>query len=357
MYNGNKAYGADMPHLYPLPILKSSTFFPPIDYSTSHSSTDSALLPSEVNNFNGINQSSALGTITVFPETIALGLPERDEFSQSSFGFSSPNETAFPMISHDSSMTQDPWGQLSRAVSPPTVPTHRKTTADGNESWDLTMPTPVRSIGLEDIVAAGMQVLLFNQPSHSSIRKRIQSKKSGFHLPSPYSNTLDISRSRTLAACLHNAHSMGFAISDVIKPSCIAPSMFYRPHRPEDDLTSLFASASASNPRMPENLRPTLQQVLHPHPAFLDLIPIPGFRSKVILASVRRGWDDVGIGGLNLFELKRDIFQDGLSWQGPDIYGDKSKKIEPWDMMSWEASGWFVRKWSCLIDDSVSVNA
>jgi hypothetical protein len=65
----------------------------------------------------------------------------------------------------------------------------------------------------------------------------------------------------------------------------------------------------------------------------------------------------VGIGGLNLFELKRDIFQDGLSWQGPDIYGDKSKKIEPWDMMSWEASGWFVRKWSCLIDDSVSVNA
>lgn len=285
----------------------------------------------------------------------AFDIPERDEISKSDFNSLGRLETQAPVTSDSLSVERGRGGLFpGRALSAtPSIPHARRQEILHHDpsTWDATIPPAAKSIGLEEIIAAGMQVLLFNRSSPPS--KSTELTMASFSLPSPYTNVLNTRRTRTLTACIHNARSMGFQTSDVIKPHCIAPSLFYRPHSPGDDYEALVASAT--NPNTPAHLQPTLAQVLYQHPAFLDLIPIPGFRSKVILAAVRKGWSMGGMGSLDLFDLKRDMFQDGLVWRSYDGYDEQGVNGEPWDMRSWEASGWFATKWRGLVDDDVHV--
>jgi hypothetical protein len=78
---------------------------------------------------------------------------------------------------------------------------------------------------------------------------------------------------------------------------------------------------------------------------------------KVILTAVKRGWEKVGVEELDLFELKRDIFEDGLAWENDGSSDKQEGRGQPWDMRSWKASGWFVRKWKGLVDDAIYVNS
>lgn len=57
-----------------------------------------------------------------------------------------------------------------------------------------------------------------------------------------------------------------------------------------------------------------------------------------------------GMGGLDLLELKKDMFQDGLACWSNNGGGKEGAMGQPWDMRSWEAAEWFVRKWSGLVD-------
>jgi hypothetical protein len=49
-------------------------------------------------------------------------------------------------------------------------------------------------------------------------------------------------------------------------------------------------------------------------------------------------------------ELKKDMFQDGLACWSNNGGGKEGGMGQPWDMRSWEAAEWFVRKWSGLVD-------
>lgn len=335
----NRNYTVGKHSLYPLPILSSTMFFPSIDYSCQNGLSDSDLqLSSGVIDMDGFQNSISSDDVALSTPSETFGIPEQDEISKSAFDFLGPLGTLTPITS-DFLFREENTGRVSPARSAPTTAStllacHPTAINDAPSTWDATIPPAASNISLEDLIAVGMQVLLFNRAS-------------------PYINTLDTPRTRTLTACLHNARSMGFLTSDVIKPSCIAPSLFYRPHSPGDNHEALVASAT--NPNTPAHLQPTLPQVLYQHPAFLDLIPIPGFRSKVILTAVRKGWGMLGMGSLDLFDLKRDMFQDGLAWRSYDGYGNEGEKGQPWDMRSWEASGWFVNKWRGLVDDDVRV--
>ena len=47
-------------------------------------------------------------------------------------------------------------------------------------------------------------------------------------------------------------------------------------------------------------------------------------------------------------EIKLDIYQHGglAVWKG----GGSARTCQPWEMGSWEAAPWFLRKWSMAVD-------
>jgi hypothetical protein len=354
----SQIYAADKPRFYPLPILKSTTFFPSIDYSFPNNT----FCPSEQFTTGSLRANDVplqfLTDTALMSQTEAFELPKRDGISKSAFDLD-PVSTSASITPQDLPEGVDTsWTSSTTIASLPMITTllpRGRNVPDDPATWDATMSLPARNTSLEDIIAAGMQVLLFNRPSPSNNQNLITSFGfPSFALPSPYLNILDIPRTRTLTACIHNARSMGLKVSDVIKPFCIAPSLFYRPHCPNDDPVALLASVS--DPKVPANLRPTLAQVLYQHPAFIDLIPLPGFRSRVILSAVKTGWANLGLDGFDLFELKRDIFQDGLAWTSYDGCDRQWEKAEPWDIRGWKASEWFVRKWKGLVDEIVHIS-
>lgn len=169
---------------------------------------------------------------------------------------------------------------------------------------------------------------------------------------------LNLSPNRVFAASLENALALGFNLGLLFACRGDYISPFYQPAAtPQSDPQSLLATASASaslsnggNP-IPLHLRPTMAQVLIPHPAGLDLIPIPFFRERAIVLSAALPET------FRIWELQRDIFQgDGLMfWEPAGRLGlgwsensGGGGMFQPWDMRSWEAAPWFLKKWRVI---------
>jgi hypothetical protein len=334
-----------------LPILSSTSFFPGFDYSFPNIPPSSDLFsfsaPPEVGGLEAALASS-MGLLT---QNESYHIPQMDELQMSTLKPLGPADRDLNYGRRESDIRKAPTITPLPTSSTPSFTCHTPA-LNNTPTWNAAIPPTAYNISLEDILVAGMQVLLFNGSSPTSIQDPAPSTTTTSpRLPSPYANALQINRTRTLSACLRNALSIGLLPTDVIKPFCIAPSLFYRPHSPSDDPIALLATAS--KPGIPIHLQPTLPQVLFQHPAFLDLIPMPGFRTKVILAGANKGWGAMGLERFDLFELKKDIFQDGLAWGGKDGCGRQDAQGQPWDMRSWEAAEWFVRKWRGLLDDIV----
>lgn len=173
---------------------------------------------------------------------------------------------------------------------------------------------------------------------------------SASRLPSPRLNCIQFYQTTFLMATIHNARSMGFIVEeeDVTMSHCLGSSPFYRPVTPADDPRKLLEAIT--RPSTPAHLRPTLAQVLYPHPAFMDLIPIPAFRARAITLAATRPQ------AFGLWDLKKDmVLEEGLvPWSSvgssPRSARVRGGKGQPWEMRSWEAAPWFLRKWRMLVD-------
>jgi hypothetical protein len=169
-------------------------------------------------------------------------------------------------------------------------------------------------------------------------------------LPSPRLNCIQFYQTTFLLATIENARSMGFIVEeeDVTMSHCLGSSPFYRPVTPADDPTKLLAAIT--RPSTPIHLRPTLAQVIYPHPAFMDLIPIPAFRERAITLAATRPQ------AFHIWDLKKDmVLEEGLvPWSSMGSRERSGRLCEgqgqPWDMRSWEAAPWFLRKWRMLVD-------
>ncbi|CAG9950128.1 unnamed protein product [Clonostachys rosea f. rosea IK726] len=109
-----------------------------------------------------------------------------------------------------------------------------------------------------------------------------------------------------------------------------AMSPFYRPTTPQDDPVALLASPSrhlAVEP--PVYLRPTLAQVLIPHHASLDLIPLPNLRDRAIMLSAAMPTV------FNIWELKVDIYERGGGSACPRGMAEAGRGNQPWQRESW----------------------
>ncbi|KIW70728.1 hypothetical protein PV04_02969 [Phialophora macrospora] len=100
-------------------------------------------------------------------------------------------------------------------------------------------------------------------------------------------------------------------------------------------------------------MRPTLAQLLNPHPTYLDCIVFPHFREHAVKASVD--------GILDHAQLFTDLMHGGLvCWGGmsglSNRHGRSTKSGKrdmrdsvAWSTRSWEAKKWFLKKWTWLI--------
>ncbi|KIM94352.1 hypothetical protein OIDMADRAFT_149434 [Oidiodendron maius Zn] len=159
-------------------------------------------------------------------------------------------------------------------------------------------------------------------------------------LPDIHKNSLTLVRTSTLQAYLSNANAMmtiGLSIPALYDESATSP--FYRPYiSTSQDVEAILATYTS---RVVVHLKPTALQITSFHHPWLDLIPFPAIRERLLkLLSMTPPMIDV-------MEFKSDVFlKNGLfCWRA----SEKKGSGQPWDMRSWEAEPWFLRKWWMLM--------
>ena len=170
----------------------------------------------------------------------------------------------------------------------------------------------------------------------------------------------------TLAACLFSARALGIDIDRVMDPQYLSP--FYKPSSsrtlpPESSIQPTYLGV-ASDPRvtLPSSLRPCFAQIVFPHHACLDLLPLPRLRETAVMLNVRAQHE---LGGATLSvsdgvqELKKDVYlREGVRFRGTGelsaaeyiTYDGIQHRGHPWESASWAVAPWFARKWKYLLD-------
>ncbi|KAF5600638.1 hypothetical protein FPANT_2232 [Fusarium pseudoanthophilum] len=174
-------------------------------------------------------------------------------------------------------------------------------------------------------------------------------KKLDPNFPDLYMNMLQFSPAAIFTSCLTNALTLGLDPSLIANCSVEHISPFYQPNLSCTINHAALIQAGSNilstfnNTSIPIHLRPTMAQILIPHHTSLDLIPIPFLRERAIMLSAAMPH------AFNNWELKLDIYERG----GLTIWRLKGESMRdtypPWDMKSWEAAPWFLKKWCMLM--------
>lgn len=151
----------------------------------------------------------------------------------------------------------------------------------------------------------------------------------------PVMNSIQTVQDTIRMAVLNNALCLGFDIDQLTTCGASYMSPFFRSITAQDSPRELFASTLQIS--IPIHLQPTMAQILVPHHASLDLIPLPLLRERAIMFSFAEPHK------FDLWDLKLDIYtRRGLVCRSHRIGGT----CQPWDEKSWEAMPWFLKKWS-----------
>ncbi|KAI1161725.1 hypothetical protein F5B18DRAFT_423343 [Nemania serpens] len=145
-----------------------------------------------------------------------------------------------------------------------------------------------------------------------------------------------------LRACLSNAICIGIDIAELINCERFCMSPFYRPMAQMNDNPAALI-AVPSHESLPASLKPTPAQILIPHHASLDLVPLPRLRERAILTCAALPHV------FSLWEMKLDIYtRNALECHSRDT--SSGVTLQPWDRRSWQAAPWFLSKWEMVVD-------
>jgi hypothetical protein len=159
-------------------------------------------------------------------------------------------------------------------------------------------------------------------------------------LPDIRRNNIRIKQVLFIAACVANASSLGLPLEGLNYDGAESP--FFR------DSVSESAAKTASLSDFPDlktHLRPCATQLMYRHHPYIDVLPFPTFRERLIkLACAEEPMVDED-------ELCKDLQNDGLICWGSSLGGRSAVTGSgaPWDIRSWEAQDWFMKKWWILI--------
>ena len=159
-------------------------------------------------------------------------------------------------------------------------------------------------------------------------------------LPDIRRNCIRIKQVMFTAACIANASSLGFTLGAENCDDVESP--FFR-----DNISELAAKTACLSEFIDLNthLRPTATQMMHKHHPYIDVLPFPTFRERVIrLACAEEPMIDED-------DLCSDLQNDGLVCWGSSLSDGSAATGSgaPWDIRSWEAQPWFLKKWWILI--------
>jgi hypothetical protein len=182
-----------------------------------------------------------------------------------------------------------------------------------------------------DIFLAGLRVLGGRDSSPGRPQLNKISALPGVHI----NNHLSLRHMNIFRAYLTNARALHFPVEKLVHNNSLSP--FYRPEaKTTEALQRIMDTISDSLPR---DLRPTFPQLVHEHAPFIDLLPFPTLRARAITFATCTP------PVVDLVELKKDIVDGGLICWNACQKGSG----QPWDMRSWEATPWFLRKWKILV--------
>ncbi|KAG0647320.1 hypothetical protein D0Z07_6928 [Hyphodiscus hymeniophilus] len=160
----------------------------------------------------------------------------------------------------------------------------------------------------------------------------------------PYINNLTISRISYFASMFMNASMFGFDFGHYLDESSTSP--LYDPELVMATEQNVKTAVAMRYSGVAKDLRPVMAQVTKKHHPYLDVLPFPMFRQRAITAASTEP------PLLDEDELCIDLMiKDGLvCWGSPG--GSAGMDMgAPWDMRSWEAKPWFLKKWWWLIGD------
>ncbi|KAE8453541.1 hypothetical protein EG329_010402 [Mollisiaceae sp. DMI_Dod_QoI] len=195
---------------------------------------------------------------------------------------------------------------------------------DSKENHSLVKTAIARNYNIRDVFLAGLSAL---------DKQEALLPHSGYN---PYQNTLTLVPTSTLQAFLSNAVALQLPVPALKNEEY--QSHFYQP---EAFASGNMAALEAVWNDIPKSLQPTPAQITKPHHPWMDMIPFPTLRERALtLGSLKPPIIDID-------EFKNDIFlNSGIRcWRvgGPRGSG------QPWDMRSWEAEPWFLKKWWILV--------
>ncbi|OQD87293.1 hypothetical protein PENANT_c006G07748 [Penicillium antarcticum] len=148
-------------------------------------------------------------------------------------------------------------------------------------------------------------------------------------------NALQTPHDTMWIAILNNALCLGFDVGRLAACSMTYVSPFFKSISAQDSAQDLVVSTFNSS--IPIHLQPTMAQILVPHHASLDLIPMPLLRERAIMMCYAMPH------AYSLWDFKLDIYtRHALICHRyrPD------SDCQSWDPRSWEGMPWFLKKWS-----------
>ncbi|KAH6989157.1 hypothetical protein BKA56DRAFT_248726 [Ilyonectria sp. MPI-CAGE-AT-0026] len=148
---------------------------------------------------------------------------------------------------------------------------------------------------------------------------------------SPYRNVLHMARISYFAAIFANFSSLGFDFALFLDENSKSP------------FHGGLLDGGTVEADVPPSLRPISSQLSVPHHPYIDSLPFPTFRRRILAALST----DPPL--LDEDDLCIDLMvRDGLVCWGSCDQGGMDRGT-PWDSYSWQAKGWFLRKWWWLI--------
>lgn len=213
--------------------------------------------------------------------------------------------------------------------------------------WVQEISAIISTLDVESACVAGLRFIAgLKGPSYASSVYLSERSPTGSYV---YSHTVALYRPISApyltfaTACVANARFLGIPIGDVMSTHAQSP-FCTRNHE------SISQSISGTLPLrgtycyeyqqvLTSSLAPTTEQLILPHHPYIDTLPWPSFRSRIINAM------HSGVPVIDQDELALDFVHNGIRcWGTSHGSGDGA----PWDARSWEAMPWFLEKWSIL---------
>jgi hypothetical protein len=165
----------------------------------------------------------------------------------------------------------------------------------------------------------------------------------------PLMNTLRLHATSLEWAFCQNLFQLG--LSDLACDDEIVSPFYRADAQSSPDPDALIKSVQETFAYLKRDLRPTKEQITARHPAYLDALPFPYMRARLIELTAK----DPPMFDQN--EMMMDLANGGLICWGSISMRPGGAPLgggAPWDSRSWEAKTWFLAKWSFIVggDDS-----